>query len=165
MFIGGSTMQRRFDVSLLSESKTGLPHNHLGGVSVKLYHNNIGEESESVAETSMIPIPGDLIRPYEPEQVEAVVVLGDAMIETGLYPGDIVLFVQERLKGNGIYVVRLFGELTVKRLEFRLAGSIRILSDNPSYGVEEIASENLGENPAGFVIEGRVIGWFHRYSG
>ena len=87
----------------------------------------------------------------------ATSVKGDSMIGIQLFEGDLVIFVHGRISENGIYVILLFGEVKVKRLEFRAVEQlIYIHSDNSHYSTEKVEMRNEH-----MVILGKVVGWVH----
>ncbi len=111
-------------------------------------------------EVTSLPVLRSLISPYRSEKVRAVEVRGDSMIGIGLDDRDIVLFVPEARTGDGVHVVSLASQLLVKRIHFDAAGkSVHIISENPQYQPRILSGDDLEQ----FRIEGRVIGWMHRY--
>ena len=87
----------------------------------------------------------------------AVSVKGDSMTGVQIFEGDMVIFAQHHISENGIYVISLYGDLKVKRLEFRSGEQmIFIHSENSRYSTEEIPMNN--DN---LVIMGKVVGWIH----
>lgn len=56
---------------------------------------------------------------------------------------------------NGIYVLRFNGELLVKRLQFTMSNTIKVISDNKAYDTEEINPEQL--TGTDLEIIGRVV--------
>jgi phage repressor protein C with HTH and peptisase S24 domain len=56
---------------------------------------------------------------------------------------------------NGIYVLRFNGELLVKRLQFTMSNTIKVISDNKAYSTEEINPEQL--TGTDLEIIGRVV--------
>jgi SOS-response transcriptional repressor LexA len=87
----------------------------------------------------------------------AASVKGDSMTGVQIFEGDLVIFARGHISENGIYVISLFGEVKVKRLEFRAAEQkIYIHSENSRYSTESVTMEN--EN---LIILGKVVGWVH----
>lgn len=87
----------------------------------------------------------------------AATVKGDSMTGVQIFEGDLVIFARGHISENGIYVISLFGEVKVKRLEFRAAEQkIYIHSENSRYSTESVTMEN--EN---LIILGKVVGWVH----
>ncbi|WP_172635066.1 LexA family transcriptional regulator [Sphaerochaeta pleomorpha] len=98
-----------------------------------------------------------MARGIDPTSLVAVSVKGDSMTGVQIFEGDMVLFAQHHISENGIYVISLYGDLKVKRLEFRSGEQkIFIHSENSRYSTEEILMTN--EN---LMILGKVVGWVH----
>lgn len=107
----------------------------------------------------LIPVLKSLIAPYKPEQVFAIAAVGDSMIGSKIFDGDIVFFSPKRKEGNGIFVITVDNKAFVKRLEFDPLGKwVKLIGDNPLYEIQKIGEEYS----ASFKIEGRVIAWMHR---
>lgn len=119
-----------------------------------------GVEIEEYAETARLPVLRSFIAPRKPDRVRAVEVRGDSMTGIGLDDRDIVLFAPDERTGDGVHVVSIAGQLLVKRILFDAAGrSVRVISENPSYPPRVLS----GADVESFRVEGRVIGWMHRY--
>ncbi len=103
-------------------------------------------------------IPKRVARRYPSNSVFAgAVVDGDSM-EPTLNDGEPVVFVKGFIKGDGIYVLAVNGELFVKRLEFnRILNVLRIISDNPKYPPTELKSDMQDS----VRILGKVVIWVH----
>ena len=98
-----------------------------------------------------------MARGIDPTSLIAVSVKGDSMTGVQIFEGDMVIFAQHHISENGIYVISLYGDLKVKRLEFRSGEQkIFIHSENSRYSTEEIPMNN--EN---LMILGKVVGWVH----
>lgn len=118
-----------------------------------------GRIFETYDNFELIPVLKSLIAPYKPEQVFAIAAVGDSMIGSKIFDGDIVFFSPERKEGNGIFVITVDNKAFVKRLEFDPLGKwVKLISDNPLYEIQKIGEEYS----ASFKIEGRVIAWMHR---
>lgn len=118
-----------------------------------------GRIFETYNNFELIPVLKSLIAPYKPEQVFAIAAVGDSMIGSKIFDGDIVFFSPERKEGNGIFVITVDNKAFVKRLEFDPLGKwVKLISDNPLYEIQKIGEEYS----ASFKIEGRVIAWMHR---
>lgn len=119
-----------------------------------------GAEIEDWSEVSTIPVLRSFIAPRKAERVRAVSVRGDSMTGIGLDDGDVVLFCVDERTGDGVHVVSIGSSLLVKRIHFEPAGNrIRIISENPQYPERTLEGPDL----EGFRVEGRVVGWLHRY--
>ncbi|MEO0949529.1 MAG: S24 family peptidase [Cyanobacteria bacterium J06641_5] len=72
------------------------------------------------------------------ERCEGVVVVGNSM-EPTLFDGDIVIVSRETVEGggDGVYVARIDGDLTVKRVAF-VGSKVHLISDNPLYPTVEV---------------------------
>lgn len=94
----------------------------------------------------------------DPAQLSVISVYGDSM-EGVLNDKDIILINHaDKEPREGIYVLRIDGQLIVKRVQ-RLPGSLlRITSTNPAY---EPFSINLNDVPSDFDIVGKVV-WYGR---
>lgn len=118
-----------------------------------------GRIFETYDNFELIPVLKSLIAPYKPEHVFAIAAVGDSMIGSKIFDGDIVFFSPERKEGNGIFVITVDNKAFVKRLEFDPLGKwVKLISDNPIYEIQKIGEEYS----ASFKIEGRVIAWMHR---
>jgi phage repressor protein C with HTH and peptisase S24 domain len=98
-----------------------------------------------------------MARGTDPLSLMAVTVKGDSMTGVQIFEGDVVIFARDHISENGIYIISLYGDLKVKRLEFRSGEQqIFIHSENSRYTMEVISmdSENLQ-------ILGKVVGWIH----
>lgn len=118
----------------------------------------IGQPDSQIEMVKQIPISRDLIYPYKPQEVAAVMVIGDSMIGSGLCNRDIVFYIKDMLEGNGIYVIEVGNETLVKRLEFDdFENTVTVISDNPSYKQKTISKDSDILR-----IKGKVKFWFHR---
>jgi phage repressor protein C with HTH and peptisase S24 domain len=119
-----------------------------------------GVEIEDNAETVRLPVLRSFIAPRKPERVRAVEVRGDSMTGIGLDDRDIVLFAPDERTGDGVHVVSFAGQLLVKRVHFDpIARSVNVISENPAYPARVLSGVDLDS----FRVEGRVVGWMHRY--
>lgn len=96
------------------------------------------------------PLPESLVK--ADEQVFMLEIVGDSMIETGIYNGDKVIVRQQQTANNGDIVVAMTdeNEATVKRF-YKEKGYFRLQPENAS--MEPIILSNV-------VILGKVIGVF-----
>lgn len=124
-----------------------------------------GQEPTQLAETEgMMPCLYDLFGLHRPEHCGIVRVVGDSMTDITLSNGDWCIFDSSDRKGDGIFVISMFGEVRVKRLQYRLADrKIVISSENAKrypepeiVGVETIEGGQL-------TIYGRVFSWLHKH--
>ncbi|PID47094.1 MAG: phage repressor protein [Proteobacteria bacterium] len=86
------------------------------------------------------------------KSIEAINVIGDSMEPT--LDDQNVVFVdksQTNINKGGIFIVSTPGGLFIKRLQIKSDGTIDLISDNKSYGVENVRIEDV-------TILGRVVG-------
>ena len=87
----------------------------------------------------------------------SVEVKGDSMIDANIYPGDYVFFAKGMIKGEGIYVIALAGDIMVKRLAFdALSRRLTIISENKNYPPKTVDADESGVR-----ILGKDVGWIH----
>ncbi len=76
-----------------------------------------------------------------------------------IFDGDHVFFAQGELKGDGIYVLSVRGDLLVKRLSFdEVLQQLHIYSENPKYSTPTVIDINNED----VRIEGIVVAWTHK---
>lgn len=124
-----------------------------------------GQMPTQLAETERsIPVLYTLLGYRRPENCALVRVVGDSMSDVGLFNGDYVLFDRSDRSGDGIFVISLFGETRVKRLQYRLADKkIIIASENTKrYPEPEIVPFDYIQDGS-LLIHGRVFAWLHRH--
>lgn len=124
-----------------------------------------GQEATQLEETEgLIPIVFDLFGLHRPESCGIVQVVGDSMSDISLFNGDWCIFDRVDIQGDGIFVISMFGEMRVKRLQYRLADrKIIIASENQKrYPDAEIISAEMAANGQ-LSIHGRVFAWFHKH--
>jgi SOS-response transcriptional repressor LexA len=118
-----------------------------------------GREIQDHIEKQYIPILYNILRPHKPENLRAVHVSGDSMIDERINDGDIVIFNIKQTEGNGIYVVSVGNTLLVKRVDFDHANkTIELISANPAYEPRRYSGNELEE----IRVEGRVVACYHR---
>jgi len=118
-----------------------------------------GRDTEDHSEKSFFNIPYSLIRPHRPENLKAVYVSGDSMVDEHITDGDIVIFNTKQTEGNGIYVVSAGNSLLVKRVDFDLSNNaIVLISANPAYEPRRYSKYELED----IRVEGRVVACVHR---
>ena len=118
-----------------------------------------GRDTEDHPEKSFFNIPYSLIRPHRPENLKAVYVSGDSMVDEHITDGDIVIFNTKQTEGNGIYVVSAGNSLLVKRVDFDLSNNaIVLISANPAYEPRRYSKYELED----IRVEGRVVACVHR---
>jgi phage repressor protein C with HTH and peptisase S24 domain len=89
-----------------------------------------------------------------PEQVCVIQVRGDSMTPT-INDTDLLLLDMRALtqRAEGVYVIQLQGSLLVKRLRFKLNGTVDVISDNKRYGTETLTSKEADQ----LTVLGRVV--------
>ncbi|HHW06503.1 MAG TPA: transcriptional repressor LexA [Clostridia bacterium] len=98
----------------------------------------------------IVPLPFDLVRTQD---VFMLSVVGDSMIEAGIYDGDYVIVKQQPTAENGdIVAAMLDDEATVKRF-YKEKDCIRLQPENPKYS--PILTREV-------TILGKVIGLYRR---
>ena len=124
-----------------------------------------GQDTTQLEETEgLIPIVFDLFGLHRPESCGIVQVVGDSMSDISLFNGDWCIFDRMDIQGDGIFVISMYGEMRVKRLQYRLADrKIIIASENKKrYPDVEIVSSEMATNGQ-LLIHGRVFAWFHKH--
>uniref|UniRef100_UPI0040483D7D S24 family peptidase n=1 Tax=Aliarcobacter sp. TaxID=2321116 RepID=UPI0040483D7D len=92
--------------------------------------------------------------PINTSKVKGIQVDGDSM-EPTLKDGDYVLIDENINFGtNGIYAIQYGGQILIKRLQFKMDGTILILSDNDKYEKEAF---NPKENQLPFQVLGMKV--------
>ncbi|MCK5155404.1 MAG: hypothetical protein KAQ69_03155 [Spirochaetales bacterium] len=131
---------------------------YLPVLSQKLSTRHGAELREEIGTGEYIPVMKRLVAAYDSKSLRAVEVSGDSMTNINLMNGDIVIFSQDFIAGNGIYVISVDGEAFVKRLEIdKFQRVIKIHSENIKYPEPNIVPF---DNEV-MKIEGKVVAWFH----
>ena len=74
--------------------------------------------------------------PINPNKIKLIQVSGDSMFPT-LNDGDFVVIDETKAYGvDGIYAINLHNQILIKRLKFKLDGTVQIISDNKDYEME-----------------------------
>ena len=74
--------------------------------------------------------------PINPNKIKLIQVSGDSMFPT-LNDGDFVVIDEAKSHGvDGIYAINLHNQILIKRLKFKLDGTVQIISDNKDYEME-----------------------------
>jgi SOS-response transcriptional repressor LexA len=114
---------------------------------------------EDYAEKHSIPVPASIIAPHRPNNLKAVYVKGDSMVNEKICDGDVVVFCPGMTWGDNLYVLSVGGAVLVKRVAFdELRRAITLISANPAYSPRRISGGDLES----VKIEGRVIACLHR---
>jgi len=92
--------------------------------------------------------------PINTNKVKGIQVDGDSM-EPTLRDGDYVLIDETTTFGvNGIYAIQFGGQILIKRLQFKMDGTVLIISDNTKYQNETF---NPSENQLPFQVLGLKV--------
>lgn len=100
-----------------------------------------------------------LLQRGDPKDMRLMTVMGDSM-EPTLCEGDIVLvdLSKKDPSKEGIYALRIYNGLVVKRLQRLSRTKLRVISDNPKYPPQEVDLEGEAND---FAVIGKVI-WVGR---
>ena len=112
--------------------------------------------------SNMISFPREWLRNtlrVNPEYIEAILVVGDSM-EPSLNAGDMVLIDRsDKHLRDGVYVLRMDGDLFIKRLSRMPETKMLVSSDNPIY---EKFTIDLERPPTDFEVIGKVVWVGHK---
>jgi SOS-response transcriptional repressor LexA len=114
---------------------------------------------DNVEVIGQLPFLTRMLRGASPSGARSLEVRGDSMTGINIFDGDLVVFVPDIIRGDGIYVLQVGDELIVKRVEFDpVSRKIRIMSENPRY-------QDRVESADGQTIRvvGKVFGWVHAH--
>lgn len=118
-----------------------------------------GEEwrDDDFLEGQMVPITKDLIKGHDIKKIFAAQVKGDSMIDAMIFDGDYVFAVKDEIRGDGIYILSVDGEVLVKRLEYdAFEHKVNVISANKAYAPRTVDEDRI-------IILGKVIGWLHHH--
>jgi phage repressor protein C with HTH and peptisase S24 domain len=125
-----------------------------------------GQEPTQVIEETerLIPIMHDLLGGRHPRSCGIVRVVGDSMSDLTLNNGDWAIFDQADRRGDGVFVISMYGETRIKRLQYRLADQkIVIASENARRYPEPETVPASAVESGNLVIHGRVFSWMHKH--
>ena len=118
-----------------------------------------GIEIDEYAERQIIAVPRSFLGNYKSENIKAVTVRGDSMIDEQIFEGDYVLFDTSKRLGESIFVVSVGSTLLVKRVVVdELKKTKTLFSANANYPPRIFTGDECDE----VRIEGKVIAWWHR---
>ena len=142
---------------------TGFPDNETENADIELYDQEAaagyGREIDEFPELKYLPIQKSFFYPHKPENLKAVYVSGDSMIDERINNGDIVVFNVRQTEGNGIYVVAVGNTLVVKRVDFDTSGqALTLISANAAYEPRRYTGRELED----IMVAGRVVACWHR---
>jgi len=124
-----------------------------------------GQDATQLEETeSLMPIVFEVLGAHKPEHCAIVRVTGDSMTDITLNNGDWAIFDNHDLRGDGLFVISMFGEMRVKRLQYRLTDrKIIIASENQKrYPDPEVVPVDILDR-GDLRIFGRVFSWIHKH--
>jgi phage repressor protein C with HTH and peptisase S24 domain len=144
-------------------SGTGQPGIDGENAEIELYDQEAaagyGREIAEFPELKYLPIPKFFFYPHKPENLKAVYVSGDSMIDERIFNGDIAIFNIKQTEGNGIYVISVGNALLVKRVDFDHANNaITLISANPVYEPRRYTGHELDD----IHIAGRLVACYHK---
>ncbi|WP_321300185.1 XRE family transcriptional regulator [uncultured Sphaerochaeta sp.] len=106
----------------------------------------------------VIAIPTRMVKRFKGYKLGAAEVRGDSM-DPSLQNGDIIIFAEKMISGNGIYALSIDAEVYVKRIEFDpFDETLRVISDNPKYDAKILPVDTDRVQ-----ILGKIIGRFLVY--
>jgi SOS-response transcriptional repressor LexA len=121
------------------------------------------EQTQLEAIEANIPVVFEMLGGAAPQSCGVVRVVGDSMTDMGLFDGDLAIFDQSRLEGDGVFVISIGNAVRIKRLEYRPFDQKIIISSENSkrYPNPEIITFEQAE--ALLCVHGKVICWMHRH--
>jgi len=120
-----------------------------------------GKEIDEYAERQTIAVPRSFLGSHKPENLKAITVRGDSMIDAQIFDGDYILFDTSKRFGENISVVSVGSTLLVKRVVVdNLKNTITLFSENSS--AEYPPRIFYGKECDDVQIAGKVIAWWHR---
>jgi phage repressor protein C with HTH and peptisase S24 domain len=142
---------------------TGYPDHETENAEIELYDQEAaagyGKDIDEFPEPKYLLIPKSFFYPHRPENLKAVYVSGDSMIEERIYNGDIAIYNIKQTEGNGIYVMSVGNTLVVKRVDFDTSSrTLTLISANPAYEPRTFTGHELDE----IKVAGRVVACYHK---
>jgi SOS-response transcriptional repressor LexA len=136
--------------------------------SIELYMQEAGAgpgiEIANYQQGKHIGVPLSMLGPHRPDDIKAVIVKGDSLIDEHIYNGDYVLFnlkdTEVATHNGGIYVVAVDNTLFVKHVAF-LPDETRLMSANQAAASLYPDRIFQGEKRNQVRIAGKVIAWIH----
>jgi SOS-response transcriptional repressor LexA len=118
-----------------------------------------GVEIDEYAERQTIAVPRSFLGTHRPENLKAITVRGDSMVDAQIFDGDYVLFDTSKIFGESIFVVSVGSTLLVKRVvKDEVKKTITLFSANSDYPPRVFTGDECDE----VRIAGKVIAWWHR---
>ncbi len=107
----------------------------------------------------VLPVLEQLVTRYDKDKLHVIEVKGDSMTGAQLFNGDLVVFAEDQIEGDGLYVISIDHNAYVKRLEFDpIEKNVIIHSENSRY-TPKVVPQDLDT----VKIEGKVVGWYHNH--
>jgi SOS-response transcriptional repressor LexA len=120
-----------------------------------------GVEIDEYAERQTIAVPHSFLGTHRPENIKAITVRGDSMIDAQIFDGDYVLFDTSKIFGESIFVVSVGTTLLVKRVvDDSVKNTTTLFSANSSANYPPRTF--IGDERSEVRIAGQVIAWWHR---
>ena len=121
-----------------------------------------GRPIEAISQQRSIDVPATLIPARFQDQVTALQVVGDSMIDDGILEDDYVIIRRQEHAENGQTVVALLGgsEATIKKY-YRKSGRIELHSANTKY--QPIIVDGSSDRAEGFRIAGVLVALFRKF--
>jgi len=120
-----------------------------------------GREIDEYAERLTIAVPRAFIGSHKSENLKAITVRGDSMIDAQIFDGDYVLFDTSRRHGESIFVVSVGSTLLVKRVvvdDVKKTTTLFSANSSADYPPRVFTGNERNE----VQIAGKVIAWWHR---
>jgi SOS-response transcriptional repressor LexA len=120
-----------------------------------------GKEIDEFAEKQTIAVPREFLGTHRAENLRAITVRGDSMIDVQIFDGDYVLFDTSKTIGESIFVVSVGSTLLVKRVVVdNVKKTITLFSANSKAGYPPrvFTDDECDE----VHIAGKVIAWWHK---
>jgi len=120
-----------------------------------------GKEIDEYAERQTIAVPRSFLGSHRPENIKAITVRGDSMIDAQIFDGDYVLFDVSHQLGENISVVSVGNTLLVKRVVIdNVKGNIMLLSANTAANYPPRIFSGIERKDVR--IAGKVVAWWHK---
>ncbi|MGL4561938.1 MAG: XRE family transcriptional regulator [Brevinema sp.] len=112
-----------------------------------------------------ITIPDTILPAYTSKKNLAMIEVSGTSMEPLIKDGDFVILDigVTNIKSGAVYLIRIFDDLRVKRINRKINGNVMIMSDNPVFPPEELTPQELEECPIHII--GMVIASFHNHIG
>ena len=120
-----------------------------------------GMEIDEYAERQTIAVPRSFLGFHKSENLKAITVRGDSMIDAQIFDGDYILFDTSYQLGENISVVSVGNTLLVKRVVIdNVKGTITLFSANAAANYPPRIFSGIEREEVR--ITGKVIAWWHK---